>query len=117
MSFKKEYAEKLISAEAAAKLIKEDDRFRITSYSELAQQVANEGERVVKKSDIKLLREKLNNKFFPVTDPVSLSISDIFLACRDFLLGKEERMETRMKDISFIRRHFCEGRNGGKTGT
>jgi len=74
------------------KLIKEDKRFRITSYSELAKEVNKEGERKVRKSDIKLLKDKISDEFFPVTEPVSLSISDIFLACRDFLLGRDEHI-------------------------
>lgn len=73
-------------------LIKEDKRFRITSYSELANQVMQEGERKITKADIRMLKDKLNEDFFPVTEPVSLSISDMFLACRDFLLGKEEHI-------------------------
>lgn len=73
-------------------LIKKDSRFRITSYSELADKVLKEGERKVVKEDIKSLKDKLNSDFFPVTEPVSLSISDMFLACRDFLLGKQEHV-------------------------
>jgi len=73
-------------------LIKEDKRFRITSYSELANEVRQEGERIIRKSDVKLLKEQIAKDFSPVTEPVSLSISDIFLACRDFLLGKDEHI-------------------------
>ena len=75
-----------------AERIKNDPRFRITSYSELASELREEGERKITKHDIKFIRDSLESDFFPVTYPCSLSISDIFLACRDFLLGKREHV-------------------------
>jgi len=72
--------------------IKNDDRFEISSYSELAKELEGEGERRITRSDIPSIREKLLKEFFPLQAPVSLSISDIFLACRDFLMGKEEHI-------------------------
>ncbi len=77
-------------------LIKKDKRFKITSYSELANKVRKEGERKIKKSDIKLLKNSLSKDFSPVTEPVSLSIFDILLACRDFILG-DEYLSKRLK--------------------
>jgi len=74
------------------RLIKQDKRFNITTYSEVAETIAQEGERKIVKADIAVLKEKINDNLFPVTEPVSLSISDIFLACRDFLIGKDEHV-------------------------
>ncbi|MBE6688475.1 MAG: hypothetical protein E7588_04240 [Ruminococcaceae bacterium] len=72
--------------------IKNDSRFRITNYSELADEIKNEGERKIEKADIPALRDKLNAEFMPVTQPCSLCISDIFLACRDFLMGEDKHV-------------------------
>ena len=38
------------------------------------------------------IKKQLDCELFPVTLPDSFCISDIFLACRDFLLGKEENI-------------------------
>ncbi len=72
------------------RFIKADPRFRITTYSELAQELQKEGTRVVKKSDIPFLYESLKKELFPLQSPISLSLADMTLACRDFLLGKNE---------------------------
>ena len=74
------------------RMIKSDSRFRIITYSELAAELEKEGERVVKVSDVPQLYEQLNERLFPVQDPLSLSLCDMVLACRDFLLGKEEHL-------------------------
>lgn len=74
------------------RLIKNDPRFRITTYSALAGELAREGERKVKKSDVEKLYKSLKERFFPVQDPLSLSLADIMLSLRDFLLGKEEHI-------------------------
>jgi len=73
-------------------MIKADPRFRITNYEELAEELAQEQQRVVGIADIPSLSASLQKEFFPVTDPCSLSISDMFLACRDLLLGKTEHI-------------------------
>lgn len=70
-------------------MIKADPRFRITNYEELAEELAQEGQRIVTKEIIPSLATSLKTEFFPVTDPCSLSISDMFLACRGLLLGEE----------------------------
>lgn len=74
------------------RLIKEDNRFNITTYSEVAKLVEQECERKITVSDISGLKNNISNNFFPVTEPVSLCISDMFLACKDFLLGKKEHI-------------------------
>ena len=72
------------------KLIKQDERFNITSYSELEESISKEKERVVRREDVPSIRTSLEKNFFPVESPYSLSISDIFLATKEFLLGKED---------------------------
>ncbi len=72
------------------KMIKNDPRFNITIYSEFAKKLELDGERVVKKEHIPEIYAQLKERLFPLQDPMSLSLADIMLACRDFLLGKEE---------------------------
>ena len=74
------------------RMIKADPRFRITTYSAVAKELAKEGERVVKKEDAPYLLSCLKERFFPVQSPVSLSLADMVLAARDFLLGKSEHI-------------------------
>ena len=88
-----------LPAEATAKFIenfqffvdtlKKDSRFEFVTYKDIAEIYAP-GERIIRQSDIPELKRLLDEDFFPVTLPDSYSISDILLACRDFLLGKEE---------------------------
>lgn len=72
------------------RFIKADPRFRITTYSQLASELEKEGTRTVKREDIPAIYNSLKEDFFPIQSPVSLSLSDMMLACRDFLLGKNE---------------------------
>lgn len=74
------------------KLIKADERFNITSYSEVAEKLSGEGERIVKIKDIPFIKKSLDENFAPLSLPCSLSISDIFLSAKDFLLEKEEHI-------------------------
>lgn len=72
------------------RFIKADPRFRITTYSKLAAELEKEGTRIVKKEQIPEIYKSLKEDFFPIQSPLSLSLSDMLLACRDFLLGKNE---------------------------
>lgn len=72
------------------KLVKADPRFRITTYKEISEEIATEGERIVRAADIPEIARRLNESFENIRTPVSLSISDIMLACRDLLQGKAE---------------------------
>ena len=72
------------------RMVKNDPRFRIITYSQLAKEIASEGERIVTPKIIPELYKSLKESFFPVQDPMSLSLSDMMLACRDFLMGKNE---------------------------
>lgn len=74
------------------RMIKNDPRFRIITYSQLASELEKDGERIVKREHIKDLHKSLSNRIFPVQDPMSLSLADMMLACRDFLLGKNEHI-------------------------
>ena len=74
------------------RMVKEDPRFRIITYSDLAAELAKEGERTVRVEDVPYLYECLQERFFPVQTPVSLSLSDMILAARDFLQGKQEHV-------------------------
>ncbi len=73
------------------KHIKNDGRFKITSFSELKNNLLKEEKRVIKKEDLPFIRESLKNNFAPIDDP-SYSISDIFLGVVDFLNGKNEHI-------------------------
>lgn len=70
--------------------IKADDRFNVTTYNALADKLRSH--RVITPDMIPELRKALCDDFFPVTTPESLCISDVLLACRDFLQGKEEHV-------------------------
>ncbi len=72
------------------KKLKNDPRFKIVTYSELAEMYCYD-KRAITMEEIPGIREQLKELFFPVTSPDSYCISDIFLACRDFLLGKTSR--------------------------
>ncbi len=74
------------------RFIKADPRFRITTYKELSEELLSDGERVVKKSDAEMILNHLNEDFFPMQAPISLSLSDMILATCDFLLGKDEHI-------------------------
>lgn len=74
------------------RLIKNDPRFRIITYSQLANELKNDGERIVTKEQIKEIYTHLQNGLFPMQKPYSLSLADMTLACRDLLQGKKEHL-------------------------
>lgn len=71
--------------------VKADSRFRITTYSAVADELSSEesGERVITLSDIPALRRQISESLFPVTLPDSFSLADIFHACRALLCGED----------------------------
>jgi len=69
-------------------LLKEDPEYKIVTFSELID-VYSAARQPITLSMIPELRRQLNEYFFPVTTPDSYCISDILLACRDLLMGKE----------------------------
>ena len=74
------------------RMIKNDPRFRIITYSQLANEIAKEEARIVKMEHISELYSSLKESIFPVQDPMSLSLADMTLACRDLLMGKSEHI-------------------------
>ena len=86
----KEHTEKFYENFAyLAKKLKNDPRFEIVTYADFERMQCSE-KRVLTKRMIPELRRQTEECFFPVTTPDSFCISDIFLACRDFLCGKSE---------------------------
>ena len=72
-------------------LIKNDPRFRIITYKDLQEEM-KESPRVITKEMLPSITDALKERFFPVTQPRSFSIADIFHACRELLLGKKKHM-------------------------
>lgn len=79
------------------KLVKSDPRFRIITYGDLAQQLALRPQRVITAADIPTLREWLKEELRPTEGENSLSVADMFLACRDLLCGKKEHVCSKTK--------------------
>lgn len=67
-------------------MIKADPRFRITTYENLAKQYPADG-RVITRRDLPAIKAQIDARFFPLTLPRSLCMSDMFHACRAFLQG------------------------------
>ena len=74
------------------RMIKADPRFRITTYSAFAAELAKEGDRRVTMEHIPEIYDRIKERVFPVQDPMSLSLADTVLACRDLLMGKGEHL-------------------------
>lgn len=72
------------------RLVKADPRFRITSYKEMDEMLEKQGTRVVRLADMPAIKQHLEQGLEPMMIPWSLSVADMFLAAKDFLLGKEE---------------------------
>ncbi len=73
-------------------LIKNDSRFNIVTYSDVAKKITEDNARVIKANDLLLIKKQLAEKFYPVSNPDSFSLSDIFYACVDLLNGKDEHI-------------------------
>lgn len=68
--------------------IKNDNRFKIVTYKDIAE-IYNSDERVITKDTLKEIKSQMTEDFFPITSPDSYCISDILLACRDILQGAD----------------------------
>lgn len=68
--------------------LKADGRFRFVTYEDLVKERCT-GRRMLSLKDMRGIHEKLQKDFWPVEEPVSLCISDIFAACVKFLKGAE----------------------------
>ena len=71
------------------RLIKEDPRFEIITYSQL-RDMMKEDDRIIDLPTLANLKAQLEEDFFPVTTPNSYCIADVMLAARALLLGENE---------------------------
>lgn len=69
------------------RMVKNDNRFRVTNYKELADKIRSLDARVIRKEDLPAIKEQLEKDFWPIAQP-SYCISDVFLACVEILRGK-----------------------------
>lgn len=72
------------------RLIKNDGRFRLITFKDIADEIAAEPERTITAADVPAIAAALKTELFPLREPCSLSLSDMMLAMRDFLTGKQE---------------------------
>ena len=73
------------------RFLRDDNEFEILTYSDLATKL-KENERIIGLKDLPKIRNQLDEYFFPITTPNSYCITDIFQACCEFLLGKDEHI-------------------------
>lgn len=71
-------------------MIKDDPRFEVTTFGEIAATLPTE--RKVSREQLPQIVAALQESWFPLTIPESLSLCDCLLACKDFLLGKNEHV-------------------------
>lgn len=71
------------------RMAKADPRFQITTYGEIAKRLRAEAPRTVTRAHIPALRAAIERELYPTSTPLSLSLADMMLACRDLLLGEE----------------------------
>ncbi len=67
------------------RMIKQDERFRVTTYKEIWEQELARGFRSIKRADLPEIRAKIRKCLYPLQNPCSLSLADVFEACRFFL--------------------------------
>ena len=72
-----------------ARLAREDPRFRITTYGEIAEGLAARPPRVIRREDLPGIRDRLRERLYPLTEPDSFCLSDLFRAARSFFLGAD----------------------------
>ena len=71
------------------RMIREDDRFEFAAFGDFADFF--DDERTVDAEDLLAAAPQLEEKFFPVTEPKSLCLTDIFYSAADILNGKQKR--------------------------
>ncbi len=71
------------------RMVKNDKRFKITTYSEIAERLESEPERRVTVDDVPEIRRRIEERLYPISSPLNLSLSDIFYSCVDLLCGKK----------------------------
>lgn len=67
------------------RIIKADPRFKITTLPEILSEI--KPRKPVTIETLPMIKQALENDFGPIHNP-SLSVSDVFIAARDFLLGR-----------------------------
>ena len=73
-----------------AAMAKEDDRFVITTYGQIAAELEAQPARVIRREDLPAIRAHLQNGLYPFAHGASYSLYDLFHACRAFLRGAQE---------------------------
>jgi hypothetical protein len=71
------------------RLAKEDPRFRITTYGEIAERLAARPPRIIRREDLPQIRDQLRERLYPLKEPDSFCLSDLFRAARAFLTGAD----------------------------
>ncbi len=72
------------------RLIKEDGRFRFTTYGAIAERLRKQPTRRILRSELPSITKALDGRLAPLSAPASLSPADLFFACAAFLRGEEE---------------------------
>ena len=67
--------------------IKNDGRFKFTTYGEIYEGLKSLPPRIIRKSDIKSIRDSLKKKLFPIE---RFSLYDMLMAAGEFAKGKDE---------------------------
>lgn len=70
-------------------LMKKDERFHITDYKTLSEKLRAQPARTIRPSQVPSILDALHKNFAPLENP-SLCLADLFLAAREFLLGKSQ---------------------------
>lgn len=69
--------------------IKNDDRFEIITPGMYWEEIKDRQNRTVRKEIIHQIKESLEKDFAPISEPISLSISEVFECALDFIKGKD----------------------------
>ncbi len=67
--------------------IKNDGRFRFTTYGEVYEDLKALTPRIIRRSDIGTIRDTLKKKLFPID---RFSLYDLMMAAKEFAMGKDE---------------------------
>lgn len=75
--------------DSLVRALKNDGRFRFRTVSEVVSEKNPAAERTVTRDMLHEIRANLEERFYPMTKPLSLCISDVFLAVTEFLKGRD----------------------------
>ncbi len=82
--------------------LKSDNRFRFRSVEETVGDAGFHRKRTVTRGMLPAVRESLKNHLWPIAEPVSVSVSDIFDACEFFIKHENENAFTPDKTYGFL---------------